>query len=257
MILQRLMHHLRAQNWFSVAVEIAIVLVGVFLGIEVSNWNEARQQRAAANEYVARIREDLAGNLRELETRSRYYLQVKAHGLRALEGFAQAPETLGAAFLRDTYEASQIIPRALGRGTYDEILSIGAVNWISDIELRKHLASYYVYADGVKGVMDFVPAYRENLRSHMPYAAQLAIVTQCPERIELGPGGASDATLAGDCVPDLPPALAAAAVAAIHRPEIERDLNRLVSDIDTKLGVYGRVSARARTLDAELAGRGY
>ena len=41
MILRRVAEHVQAQNWFAVALDFLIVVVGVFVGIEVANWNEA------------------------------------------------------------------------------------------------------------------------------------------------------------------------------------------------------------------------
>ena len=41
MILRRVAEHVKAQNWFAVAIDFVIVVVGVFIGIQVSNWNEA------------------------------------------------------------------------------------------------------------------------------------------------------------------------------------------------------------------------
>jgi hypothetical protein len=58
-------------------------------------------------------------------------------------------------------------------------------------------------------------------------------------------------------VPSLPAGQAEQAVAAIYHPDLKLDLNRLVGDIDIKLGVYGRLIERARALDAKLAKRGY
>jgi len=39
MIIRRLVQSLRRRDWFTVVIEILIVVVGVFIGIEVSNWN--------------------------------------------------------------------------------------------------------------------------------------------------------------------------------------------------------------------------
>lgn len=36
------MAHVKTQNWFAVTVDFVIVVVGVFVGIQGSNWNEAR-----------------------------------------------------------------------------------------------------------------------------------------------------------------------------------------------------------------------
>lgn len=41
MILRRLSTSIHRQDWFTVLVEIVIVVVGVFLGIRASNWNAA------------------------------------------------------------------------------------------------------------------------------------------------------------------------------------------------------------------------
>ena len=42
MILRRLTDALRKQDWFTVVIETLIVVLGVFLGLQVNNWNEAR-----------------------------------------------------------------------------------------------------------------------------------------------------------------------------------------------------------------------
>ncbi len=43
MILRRLATSIRKQDWFAVVIETLIVVLGVFLGLQVNNWNEARQ----------------------------------------------------------------------------------------------------------------------------------------------------------------------------------------------------------------------
>lgn len=55
MILRRLTEHARAQNWFAVPLDFLIVVAGVFVGIQVANWNGARIQRALGNDYTVRI----------------------------------------------------------------------------------------------------------------------------------------------------------------------------------------------------------
>ena len=46
MILRRITKHVRDQNWFAVGIDFCIVVIGVFIGIQVANWNDARSQRA-------------------------------------------------------------------------------------------------------------------------------------------------------------------------------------------------------------------
>ena len=43
MILRRITDAFRKQDWFPVAVETLIVVFGVFIGLQVNNWNEERK----------------------------------------------------------------------------------------------------------------------------------------------------------------------------------------------------------------------
>ncbi len=47
MILRRVMEHVKAQNWTAVALDFVIVVVGVFIGIQVSNWNDEQATRTS------------------------------------------------------------------------------------------------------------------------------------------------------------------------------------------------------------------
>jgi hypothetical protein len=42
MILRRLTDHIREQNWTAVAMDFVIVVLGVYVGLQVNLWNEAR-----------------------------------------------------------------------------------------------------------------------------------------------------------------------------------------------------------------------
>jgi len=58
MILRRLSKHVKGQNWFAVALDFLIVVLGVFAGLQVSNWNEARQDRNQAAALLERLESD-------------------------------------------------------------------------------------------------------------------------------------------------------------------------------------------------------
>ena len=51
MILKRMREQAGQQNWFGVAVDLAILILGVFLGIQVNNWNQDRLAKHAGQEY--------------------------------------------------------------------------------------------------------------------------------------------------------------------------------------------------------------
>ncbi len=60
MILRRITEHVKAQNWTAVALDFVIVVVGVFIGIQVSNWNAARAERADELDVFGRLMDEAA-----------------------------------------------------------------------------------------------------------------------------------------------------------------------------------------------------
>ena len=63
MILQRLTNAFRKQDWFTVLIETLIVVLGVFLGLQVNNWNEARAAKARKAEIIAALITDLQDSM--------------------------------------------------------------------------------------------------------------------------------------------------------------------------------------------------
>lgn len=55
MILRRLTQHVKEQNWLAVGLVFMIVVLGVFIGIQVSNWNEDRVARQEEAQWIERL----------------------------------------------------------------------------------------------------------------------------------------------------------------------------------------------------------
>jgi uncharacterized membrane protein HdeD (DUF308 family) len=45
MILARLLENLRAQNWSTMLSELLVLIVGIFLGFQLDDWNDERKDR--------------------------------------------------------------------------------------------------------------------------------------------------------------------------------------------------------------------
>ena len=84
MLLRRVMKHVRDQNWFAVGIDFLIVVTGVFIGIQVANWNAERQLAARERAYLAQLRDEILGNYSAVDLRMRYNGEVVAAGERAL-----------------------------------------------------------------------------------------------------------------------------------------------------------------------------
>ena len=66
MILRRLAQNLRDENWTAIFIEFVLLVLGVFLGIQVANWNEDRQDRIREQEYLERLGREVAEILPEV-----------------------------------------------------------------------------------------------------------------------------------------------------------------------------------------------
>ena len=60
MILRRITQHVKDQNWFAVGLDFLIVVVGVFIGIQVANWNDARSDARAERALLERLHDEIS-----------------------------------------------------------------------------------------------------------------------------------------------------------------------------------------------------
>ncbi|MEM9225066.1 MAG: hypothetical protein AAGA24_01040 [Pseudomonadota bacterium] len=59
MLLRRITQHVKEQNWTAVWLDFTIVVVGVFLGLQFANWNEARKDAAVERQILERLHSEL------------------------------------------------------------------------------------------------------------------------------------------------------------------------------------------------------
>lgn len=59
MIIRRLADGFRNQDWFVVFIEVMIVFVGVFIGLQVDDWNEGRKDRLDEQVFQERLHDDI------------------------------------------------------------------------------------------------------------------------------------------------------------------------------------------------------
>ena len=236
MLLRRVTEHVKAQNWTAVGIDFVIVVIGVFMGIQVNNWNQARIAQQTERDYYAKLVEDLRAEENTRVARIAYYQRTKQHGLAALSALGQADETLEEQFLVDAYQATQIWSYTPHRPTYDELLSIGITNAISNVAYRNRLANYYIGLDNSRTILQERTPFRDSLRSHMPYSVQSAIRNQCGDVYNLQGDNTVQLTLTESCDLGLAPSIISEEISALRAyEEREKDLTRHLSDVDVKL----------------------
>ena len=148
MILSRITKHLKQQHWTAVLLDFVIVVLGVFIGIQVSNWNAARLRAAQQHVYLERLRTDFEGIRDRIKEHFAIYNNAVEGGdyiltiVRADEADFRKMKIDGAKISRgfSGLNSPRIPPPA--PATYDEMVSEGALSDIRNLELRDKLAGY-------------------------------------------------------------------------------------------------------------------
>lgn len=143
MIVRRLARHVREQNWTAVALDFAIVVLGVFLGLQLGNWNDARSDRAQERLLLRRLHADFVA----LGAQGDQKIAQLEEGLAAAGQLAQHFHAFPSDVSAATY--SPLIGRVFAlpssaddSGTYSEIVSSGSMHLISDEALRAALVEH-------------------------------------------------------------------------------------------------------------------
>lgn len=239
MLLRRVMEHVKTQNWTAVALDFVIVVVGVFIGIQVANWNDARIEMSLAREYVERIQEDLLANQQDMCMRLKYFSGVRDHALAALKDSKQPANTLGEQFLVSSFIASFSLRRSYQRNTFDELLSAGTMNTLPNVEVRNRIAEYYRVAEGSEYYMNSVPDYTDALRRTMPYEVQLALRSGgCNASFSTDAKGSIAALVPKVCPLEISPEKTQIAIEKLLTANLEADLTRALADFDLKIQLF-------------------
>ena len=205
MILRRITEHVKAQNWTAVALDFFIVVVGVFIGIQVSNWNEVRTERQREDYYLQRldaefdvVRERLSDGSATFEQSIRDIDML----LKTRRQHEQAPGTVDAA---DELLADAVGNITAGRvpaaspAAFREMVARGALESLSSDELRHALFAFDEFsgvaregwrtlrdvhreaANAIWGLVD-VSAYEELRRNGWPRNRKIVEAVEAYER---------------------------------------------------------------------------
>lgn len=183
MILRRVIQHVKKQEWTAIAIDFCIVVLGVFVGIQVSNWNAEREINKKSAVFTERLKTDLRGEAWGYEYLILYNKDILANAERVLSVLDGEAEMTDEQFVISAYRASQYKYNVRQRATYDEMISTGSIDLISDQTLRKTAVEIYtstlfdeISRDGQKS------EYREIFRRAVSKDVQRALLKQCGDR---------------------------------------------------------------------------
>jgi hypothetical protein len=155
MILRRLKAHVETENWFAVFLDFCIVVIGVFIGLQVANWSEARVNRDAETTYLELLQRDLQTTQQELDAQ----IAFEQFQLRVANEAAPLIEAPPSDLRRQ--KLGIILTRLGGRRTlrvdsptFLDLQSSGRLGLISDPDLRSDIVSYFFGVQRMGPVID-------------------------------------------------------------------------------------------------------
>ena len=238
MLLRRFVAHARKQDWMAIAIEFVLLVLGVFLGIQVANWNAERETRQKSALFTERLKADLRGEDWTYQFLAAYNREVLANANRAADALEGKAALADEALLVSAYRATQYRSRNQLGTTYDELISTGNIGLIHDQTLRGTSARIYNLAVFDSLVQEGLQSrYREAFRMSLPNDVQRALGAQCGDRVSI-PGDYTTihAKLDYPCRTGLPAGVIADAARALRSdPDMLRFLRLRIADTETRI----------------------
>ena len=247
----RIVQRLRDHDWMAVAIEVLIVVVGVLIALQVSNWNDARKDSARGEDYLRRMDAELQGDVKMIARLSVFRHQVYDYGMATVAYAEHGTLYQGSAWktVLAYYQASQVWPYRIPDTTFQEIRSNGELDLIRNPVLRNHVSSHYGNSSGsqVVEVLGVIPKYREDVRGMTPWAIQEYVWKHCYD----GSTGNDQKLL--DCPAPVTEAEAQAVLEQYRAsPELTRELRFWMANVSTSLVLMGTIQTEAEGLDKEI-----
>jgi hypothetical protein len=223
MIFKRAVARLRAQDWVAITIELAIVVIGVFLGTQVANWNADRLDRRQTQIMLMRLKPELHNILAIYAAARDYYGLTRRYAATAFAGWNGDPKVSDADFVIAAYQASQIYATATNNSTWATIFGADRLRTVDDPVIRDNL-SFLMYADThpISNQIMETP-YRVNVRRVIPVEVQDSIRAKCGDIRP--PDNPQLFSLPERCDVNLPPSAAAMAAKNLRaHPELVEDL---------------------------------
>ncbi len=145
MILRRFMQHVKDQNWFAVGLDVIVVIVGIFLGMQVQQWYEAQKENEFEQTVLIELQQAIQSDIEYFEDHllnSRN--QRKREAIQYFSDMIEGKDIDTDQFRGHFFWLKWPNGFQLNDGAYESIKSSG-INKISNSELRRLLTKSYEF----------------------------------------------------------------------------------------------------------------
>jgi len=237
MLLRNRTKHVKNQNWFAVIVDFIIVVFGVFLGIQIGDWNNERLTHDRAAILTERLRDDFGVDIWFATDFYQYHKTVIENAKLVLGDLTNRQRVPDEELQVAAYRASQFI-RFTSSSTYKELLSSGGYELLAQSELGKIATIFYESTQTADIQNDGKSSdYRRLYRSLIPIEVQLKAAELCGDR-QVTPDRIMNykSMLSYDCKLGLSKnQLSEATVELRSHPEVIEALRRRIANLTNQL----------------------
>ena len=246
MIFKRYAANLRAQNWSAILIELGIVVLGVFIGTQVSNWNAQRMEGAETQHRLEQLKPELQRIRARVATVRDYYATTRRYAETAFAGWENDPKVSDSEFVIAAYQASQVKAMASTSASWATIVGADQLRNIDDPAIREPMLRLMTYPMENLGMVRVQTKYRDTVRSIIPDPIQQAIRQRCGDYFVTPT--ALDLSLPKSCDLEIDPATAKAVAADLRRhPELVQQLRlhlALVASLLNDVTIYDNAALR-------------
>ena len=152
MLLRRITEHVKAQNWLAVALDFAIVVVGVFIGFQLSIWNASMADARKELVYLERLDADFDVIRERLENGKEAYSRSVAGADSVLEAIRRHKAEAGSEVPDDDELLAGLLTIGSGllpagsAAAFNEMVSSGELDLLKSDALRNALFKYDQHA---------------------------------------------------------------------------------------------------------------
>jgi len=254
MILRRLTGNLRVQNWTAITIELFIVVIGVFAGTQVSNWNQIRLEKQATQRMLGQLQPELRSQLEFFDSVGTYFATTRRYANEAFAGWKGDPKVSDERFVIAAYQASQITGIAINPDSWALTFGGSQLRDIDNPKVRRNLELALTADYSPVEFPAVATRYREQVRHVIPIEIQDRIRVECGDRNIPGKEGAIVVVLPRSCPLTIDPVVARQIASALRaRPDLPSELQWHLAAIATFMANVEILEGPLRELDRELS----
>jgi hypothetical protein len=256
MILRRITSSLKDQHWATIVIELMIVIIGVFIGTQVSNWNEGRLEKQQTARMLGQLKPELDVQIDYFASVRKYYRTTQRYADVALAGWHGDASISDEQFVIAAYQASQIYGIGTNAQNWTLVFGGDQLRNIDNPILRRHLADVLTTDYSDVGLATMQTRYRTDVRLVIPNDIQVKIRAGCGDRLVRDTADQDINVLPEHCSLPLDKAEAAATASALRaHASLPHELALHLGSVDGYLQNVDFIEIPMRTLQGDLGQR--